>query len=436
MVCLEYHLPKFDAESIGNAEAMLHELLNDLRDRNAQIPTRRPHIAMPERRSGEIRYWLAVNGVVSVVDGEDTDKEEPVEIRDLSAGGCKLTCNRRFAPGAILRLVMSRPGNGNNAAEVLLEVRRSKRLRLPESYNYEVGCKRINKKTLQQITARRKMLESAFETLKETDRFHVIHLASGSGSQNARKALKAEGYHIESLKGAGQVLATLEESRGLALASLILAPASLVLRSPRPAWVTRLQRDYPGTSLVVIATSDAERGRLESIEGLQFAITADKVNDDLIPIIRAAFFANSVSIDDVMPAEDLKTLVIGRRELPLRRIQTFLMGSDYRAEKAVGTADALATLRNEEFHTVILEEDFITHGGHQRIERFRSRSKTPPLFIGLVEKPNLAEEAYKAGCSRVIVGSISPASLTQTLDSIRVAVLYQHAKSIGDSQII
>ncbi len=434
MVCLEYHLPKFDAESVGNAEVILHELLNELRERNAQIPTRRPHIAMPERRSGEIRYWLAVNGMVSIMADEESQEATPVEIRDLSAGGCKLTCNHRFAPGTILRLTMNRPGKGNNCAEVLLEVRRSKRLRLPETYNYEVGCKRINKKTLQNITARRNMLESAFETLNETSRFHIIHLASGPGSQNARKALKTQGYHIESLKGAGQVLSTLEESRAMALASLIMAPSSLVLRSPRPAWVTRLQRDYPGTALVVIATSDAERGRLESIENLQFAITADDVNEKLIPAVRTALFANSVSIDDVMPAEELKTLVIGRRELPLRRIQTFLMGSDYRVEKAVGTAEALATLRNEEFHAVILEEDFITHGGRQRIERFRNRSNANPFFIGLVEKPALAQEAYAAGCSRVIVGSVSPSSLTQTLNSIRAAVLYQHAKTIGEPQ--
>ncbi|MFW5870450.1 MAG: PilZ domain-containing protein, partial [Candidatus Sumerlaeota bacterium] len=323
MVCLEYHLPKFNAETVGHAESMMQELLGELRSRNAQIPTRRPHIAMPERRSGEARYWLAVGGIVKPL---DSGSQEPVavEMRDLSAGGCRLTSDKRFSPGALLSLQLKRPGYRMDEAEILLEVRRSKRLRLPESFNYEIGCKRINEKTLKEITARRRMLLSAYESLRETERFHVIHLASGPGSQNARKVINQAGFAVQSLKGAGQVLSALDEVRETALASLILAPAPLVMRSPRPAWVKRLQRDYPGTALVVIASDYQERGRLETLEDLDFAIAAEDVPEKMDQALRAAFFANCLSVEDVMPPQDLKTLVVGRREMSLRRLQTFL----------------------------------------------------------------------------------------------------------------
>lgn len=403
-------------EELEHIRGYIDGLLSCLQTRAAVQDAQRPHMAMPERRGAESRYQVGLAAHCWDPRIEQPADEDRVSIRviDISLSGIRFISGAKMRPQEIVGMEFT--GTEKPAKQILMEVMRVRPCRLPGREHYEVGCRALSGKVVLKARREAEYQETIHRMFSDRGEMLVLQLAVGLGSKTARNILKAEGFLVATVPMAGKVLPLLRSSELVSLPRVVICPAS-VLR-PQAVWVRKLRDAFPQMALLAIAGKDNEYAAAKSIEQVDQVVRSRDLKKDLLKAIKCALFSRLAPRDYGLPASALKILLASGEEKKLRRMQTLLLGSEYRVDKVLSLSAAKRELQLQTFHVIIVDSDLLEEDPSGGIRGLRS-SGGDLVVVVEIDGTSRGEKGVRLEADLLLARQASRSALLKTVERAR-----------------
>ncbi|MBN1868101.1 PilZ domain-containing protein [Candidatus Sumerlaeota bacterium] len=384
-------------------------LLKELRANNRGEPSKRPHVAMPERRQGD-RYELDFPGKCwNAMCESDADRDEvPMSIIDISHTGCRLLSNELFPPGALLVLEFCAPSGENK--RIIVEVARAQETGEFEGWRYEMGCRTVAEGQADQAEEDIARQKSVRKQLAHHPGIRVLLLAKGPGSVRVEKWLKAEKYNIEAVSTPDELLSGAESRPP----HLLVAPFADVQKG-KNKWFRRFLQDASDAATIVVAPNAKEGKRARLLHGADEVVLASKIETEIPLAVERALLARFLCKEQKMKKFSVKVLVAGPEEKQLRRLETLLLQEDYLIVKSLTQEDMFRQLVFQKIDILIADPSMLERDGEDQIP-FIHESEPQLVVVAETAVPRTAQSLLDVGVDLVLSPTASRNELLERLE--------------------
>jgi CheY-like chemotaxis protein len=402
-------LAGLNRSELAEIRAYIDSLLEELRASNRVEPSKRPHIAMQERRQGD-RYELDFPGKCwnAMSESESEREEVPMSITDISHTGCRLLSNTHFSPGTPLVLVFSPPSGEEK--RIIVEVARSQETSEFEGWRFEMGCRTVAEGQADQAEQDIARQKAVRRQLADHPHIRVLLFAKGAGSVRIEKWLKSKNYDVETVSAVDEILPRVESHR----AQLLLAPFDAVQKG-KNKWFRKLLQEFPDTGTIVIAPTAKDGKRARMIPGADEVVLASKVETELPAAIDRSLLARFLCQEHKMTKYSVKILVAGPEEKQLRRLETLLLQEDCLIAKSLTVEDMFRQLVFQKIDILIADPSVFQREGEDLLPFIR---ESGPQLVVIAEtaSPKTAESLLDGGVDLILSPSASRSELLERLE--------------------
>jgi hypothetical protein len=343
---------------LADIRQYVHSLLENIEGRARSCATKRPHMAMPERRAHEERYQIGLPATCW-----DALQKSPQIVRtavralDVSRSGFRFISPERYRPMQILRLQLDTPGH--QGPPILIQTVRVRRCQLPDQENYEIGCQTISEDMVQQAENEIATLDGFCDRLRYPAQFGILHITSTRKAEEIGQLIREWGYPLIQIPSSRTLQSALRDWNQPVPPALVICPASHLLRKPEPAWLGQVASAFPQIGLLAIADSETELAAAKMSQPVDEGLTAQAVETGLAENIRQTLFGRLVETSTDLPPLHMKILIASPDEMRARRFQTLLHPEACCTEKCDSYATARTELDSQFFHAVIFDHHLL-----------------------------------------------------------------------------
>ncbi len=407
-----------DRAELTEIQSYISRLLSNLRKHAEPQISKRPHMAMPERRTVRARYQVGLGGFCWDACREipkSLDKI-PVRILDISSSGCRLISNVVFRPLQILSLEFEMPqGRGKR---ILIEVVRVRKCQLPEQVQHEIGCRTLNAEIVDRARKEKEYFDSIRLTLDDHASIPILHLAAGTGSANARKWFRKEGFPVTKVGSVRDIPSLLKKIDPVAPPRLFVCPASLVAKKTPPAWLTKIDRAQPPIGVLAIAANEKEYTQSRANFLVDQTVLAKEFEIKAALAVDRAQFKGLLREDETFSHSSLKILLAGSDEKDLRRFQTLLIGEDYHIDKVLTYEAALRELEFQMFDVLVIGARLLNGDSEEKIKELQAKNSGLVIVIE-ADAPARTRNLISLDIDLVLEPMANRAKLLQCLERAR-----------------
>jgi hypothetical protein len=372
------YLADLDYASLVEARQVIEELLETSKANGNVEDSKRPHMAMRERRISD-RYSIELHGrcwEALLTDPSEADKHD-VRIVDISHNGCGLIADTRFQPSQVLALEF-RPPSGVDQ-RILVEVMRVAEIEHLGKITYDHGCRSIDRESIDQAQKDRSLQNDLRERLDDHAGIRIVQVASGEGSRTVQNMLRDYGYNLKTIS---KPLHLLEEIKGHA-AHLLIVP-STVLLPEKPDWYAQFRHEFPEVAILAVSTSHDDAIPLHDLH-LEEILHVDRIETDLVPALERALYTKLVWHDRKLARYPVKVLITGPEEKHRKCLETLLLEEDYLIAKTDSAATFYAEFERQRFDILVAAEEFFSENDFQG---FQALHRDNPLLVIICEGDN------------------------------------------------
>ncbi len=340
---------------LADIRQYVHSLLENIEGRARSCATKRPHMAMPERRAQEERYQIGLPATCwDALEKSPHATRTSVRALDVSRSGFRFISPEPYRPMQILRLQLDSPGH--QGPPILIQTVRVRRCQLPDQKTYDIGCQTISESMVEQAENEIAILDGFCARLRTPAQFGILHIASTQKAEEVGHLIREQGYALTQIPSSRNLQSALRDWNHPVPPALVICPASHLLRKPEPVWLGQVASAYPQIGLLAIADSETELAAAKMFQPVDEGLTAQTVETALAETIRQTLFGRFVEISTDLPPLHMKILIASPDEMRARRFQTLLHPEACCTEKCDSYAAARAELDSQFFHAVIFDQ--------------------------------------------------------------------------------
>ncbi|HPS00221.1 MAG TPA: hypothetical protein PLA90_01640 [Candidatus Sumerlaeota bacterium] len=356
---------------LADIRQYVHSLLENIEEHASSCATKRPHMAMPERRAPEERYQIGLPATCwDALQPFSKAVRTTVRALDISRSGFRFISPEPYRPMQILRLQLNSPGH--QGPPILIQTVRVRRCQLPDQETYDIGCQTISESMVQQAENEITILDGFCDRLRDPSQFGILHIASTRKAEEIGRLIRQQGYALTQVASSRNIQGALRAWDQSAPPTLVICPASHLLRKPEPAWLGQVARAYPQIGLLAIADSETELAATKMSQPVDEGLTAQAVDTALIGAIHQTLFGRLVETSTDLPPLHMKILVASPDEMRARRFQTLLHPEACCTEKCDSYTAARTELDGQFFHAVILDHRLLEQNSPEILRELRT----------------------------------------------------------------
>jgi len=402
-------LAGLDPDRLRQGQRRLRHLLSSIGEYSPVDQGRRPHIAMRERRSeGRRRVQLAGACWDASSEQPKDAAKQPVQVVDISSGGCRFLSSTPMSPGWLLGLEVSEvPGERR---PFFVEVTRVSERSDSERPLFEIRCRAVGEKDIFRERREIGLLRSLCARFEDPSRIRIVQVGLGKGAETTFRNLSQEGYVVRKLRSERRIAQ--EVARGETDA--IVFPVS-VLAGGKPPWLARVVERSVGAALIALATGERGFGALVCAPEIDVTLRAPAAATDLRLAVERALCARGLRrAPESMESRAPKVLITGSPEQRLRRFETLLVEEGCLVVKCLDRRAVAREARREDFRVLIVCDSRAQGSTLRGIEPLRLE-RGDLIVIAETDGEEKARKAVEAGADLLLAASASRKQLVESL---------------------
>ncbi|HUT25386.1 MAG TPA: hypothetical protein VM492_13665 [Sumerlaeia bacterium] len=403
-------LAGLDPDRLRQGQRRLRHLLSSIGEYSPVDQGRRPHIAMRERRSeGRRRVQLAGACWDASSEQPKDAAKQPVQVIDISSGGCRFLSSAPMSPGWLLGLEVSEvPGERR---PFFVEVTRVSERSDSERPSFEIRCRTVGEEDVSRERREIDLLRSVCARFESPSRIRIVQVGLGKGAETTFRNLSQEGYVVRKLRSEHRIAQEIAHGE----TNAVVFPVS-VLADGDPPWLAQVVERFPDTALLALATA-GERGfgALVCAPEIDMTLRAPATATDLRLAVECALCARGLrrapeSLESPAP----KVLITGSPEQRLRRFETLLVEEGYLVAKCLDRRAVAREARREDFRVLIVCDSHAQGSILRGIEPLRTE-RADLIVIAETGGEEKARKAVEAGADLLLAASASRKELVESL---------------------